>query len=244
MLLILVIFGVIFSAYVWAAEPAVIPPEPEPPTALQLTSMCSNDPALTRAWRVRNPNAVAVDFTWKLYGTSIDGAVTAPASSDYFFETPTQPGPNTLIIFANGIQQAVKASGSQRCDPLLAVVGLCDKGAAEFHISNTGGPMLTPATWWMVTAPGNAAYCVTDIAFGYVYSGTLQLASGDDELLTFDVVGGLPPKLCVESQTPGIGFVAVVATPADECMSPTALEPGSEPELSPLRRLYLPAVER
>ena len=243
LLLILTIFAVVFSAYVWAA-PGVIPPAPEPPTALQLTSMCSNDPALTRAWRVRNPNAFDINFTWKLYGTPIDGVATAPASADYFFETPTQPGANTLIIFVNGLQQAVKASGGQRCNPLLTVAGLCDAGTAEFRIANTGGPMLTPATWWLVTAPGNAAYCVTDIAFGYIYSGTVQLASGENSLLTFDAVGGLPPKLCVESQAPGIGFVAAVAAPEEECIGPTALEPVGEPEYAPLRRVYLPAIER
>lgn len=245
LLLILAIFAAVFSAYVWAADaPGSIPPEPEPPTALQLTSMCSNDPALTRAWRVRNPNAFDVEFTWKLYGTSIDGIATAPASADHFFETPTQPGSNTLIIYVAGVQQAVKASGGQRCAPLLTVVGLCDAGTAEFRIANTGGPMLTPSTWWLVTAPGDAAYCVTDIAYGYIYSGTLQLAAGDDQTLTFDAVGGLPPKLCVESQAVGIGFVASVAEPAEACQGPTALEPGSEPEITPLRRLYLPMMEK
>ena len=241
--LILAIFAVLFSAYVWA-EPGSIPPEPEPPTALQLTSMCSNDPAVTRAWRVRNPNSFDVVFLWKLYGTPIDGAATAPASSDYLFETPTQPGANTLIVFVNGVQQAVKASGGQRCNPLLTVVGLCDAGTAEFRIQNTGGDMRTPATWWLVTAPGDAAYCVTDIAYGYVYSGTLQLASGDNQTLAFGAVGGLPPKLCVESQAIGIGYVAAVAAPAEQCMAPTGLEPGGEPEIVPLRRLYLPQMEK
>ena len=241
--LILAIFAVVASAYVWA-EDAVIPPTPEPPTALQLTSMCSNDPALTRAWRVRNPNITDVDFTWKLYGTAIDGIATAPASSDYHFETPTQPGPNTLIISVGGVQQAVKASGGQRCDPLLSVAGLCAAGKAEFRINNTGGAMLTPATWWLVTAPGTAAHCLTDIAHGYAYSGTVHLAAGDDQALTFDAVGGLPPKLCVESQTVGIGYVAAVAEPAAECMQPTALEPGGEPEIVPLHRLWLPEIGR
>lgn len=241
--LILAIFAVVFSAFVWA-EPSVIPPEPEPPTALQLTSMCSDDPAVTRAWRVRNPNAFDVAFTWKLYGTPIDGASVAPASSDYLFETPTQPGANTLIIFVNGVQQAVKAAGGQRCAPLLSVAGLCDAGTAEFRIQNAGGSMQTPATWWLVTATGDAAYCVTDIAYGYVYSGTVQLANGDSQVLTFGAVGGLPPKLCVESQAIGIGFVAAVATPAEQCMAPTALEPGGEPVIVPLRRLWLPALGR
>lgn len=238
-LLILALFAGVFSAYLWAAD-AVIPPEPEPPTALGLTSMCSDDPTLTRAWRVRNPNAFDVAFTWKLYGTPIDGAAMAPAAADYFFETPTRPGANTLIIYVAGVQQAVKASGGQRCTPLLSVDGLCDANKAEFRITNTGGGMQTPATWWMVTAPGDAAYCVTDIAYGYAYSGTVQLAADDSYVLTFDAIGGLPPKLCVESQTVGIGYVAAVGKPAAECMMPTAIE--TEPEIMPLRRLWLPAV--
>lgn len=245
--LILAIFAVVFSAYVWAAD-TVIPPEPEPPTALQLTSMCSDDPALTRAWRVRNPNAFDVDFTWKLYGTSIDGAGVAPASADYFFETPTQPGPNTLIIFVAGIQQAVKASGGQQCvpptpvPPALSVTGTCNSGIAEFQIANAGGDMPAPATWWMVTATGGAATCYTDIAHGYAYSGTLQLAAGDKYVLTFGAVGGLPPKLCVESAGAGVGFVAAVAEPAEACTGPTAIE--TEPEIMPLRRVFVPWLGR
>ena len=244
--LILAIFAVVASAYVWA-EDAVIPPTPEPPTALQLTSMCSDDPALTRAWRVRNPNAVDIEFTWKLYGTSINGIGLALANADYLFETPTQLGSNTLVVYVGGVQQAVKASGGVQCvpptpvPPVITVAGTCAEGVAEFRIDNAGGAMPTPAGWWMVTATGNAAYCGTDIAQGYAYSGTYQLADGGNTTLLFDALGSLPPKLCVQV-TGGIGYASAIAEPTEECVAPTGLD--TEPEIMPLRRVFVPWLGR
>jgi len=40
---------------------------------LNLTSMCSDDPAATRRWRVRNYTASPVNYTWDVYGTAQNG---------------------------------------------------------------------------------------------------------------------------------------------------------------------------
>jgi hypothetical protein len=104
--------------------PSIKTPTPTPsrtPTAtanllkkLLLTSMCSDDPAKSRMWRVRNSNNEIIKFSWDLYGTSINGKGLATVG-DSFFSTPTQPGANTVRIFVDGIQQDVKASGGTAC---------------------------------------------------------------------------------------------------------------------------------
>ena len=71
---------------------------------LQLTSMCSNEPATTRRWRVRNHTTNPIAYTYSVYGTSVAGGGVA-SPGDNFFETPTQfnsstglPTPNTPKI--------------------------------------------------------------------------------------------------------------------------------------------------
>jgi len=82
---------------------------------LRLTSMCSDEPANVRVWRVRNTNPVDVLATWQVVGTSQTNSLTVPASSDAFFQTVTVSGPNTTRILVNNIQQDVKASGGAQC---------------------------------------------------------------------------------------------------------------------------------
>ena len=118
--------------------PTPLPPPPPPPPAksprqptpaatdlppyrnLLLTSMCSDDPDVSRRWRVRNPNPYAVTFDWDVYPpdqTGQFGTLVAPSGSEMFFETQTIPeNPNTVRIFVNGVQNDVKASGGERCD--------------------------------------------------------------------------------------------------------------------------------
>jgi len=89
-----------------------------PLTNLRLTSMCSPDPDTTRVWRVRNENAVDVNYTWDVVGTQQAGSGVATANSDVFFETQTVPdSPNTVRLFVDGEQQQVKASNPAACDP-------------------------------------------------------------------------------------------------------------------------------
>lgn len=96
------------------------PPDPVEWQPLRLTSMCSPDPDSYRVWRVRNMNPVAVDFTWTLYGAEQGGEGTVPAmkcgiAGETTFTTGTQPGPNTVGIFVDGVQQDVKASNPEVC---------------------------------------------------------------------------------------------------------------------------------
>lgn len=93
---------------------------------LKLTSMCSDDPSTGRRWRVRNPNSFEVPVYWQVYGTSIDGNITALPGDNFFF-TPTVPGANTVKITwqdENGVDQStVKASGGATCSATAARQG-------------------------------------------------------------------------------------------------------------------------
>lgn len=87
---------------------------------LQLTALCSPNPAAVRVWRVRNPNSLPVAFTWDVYGASQTGQGTAPAaqngvSGETTFQTQTVSGANTVRIFVNGVLQDTKASNPNPC---------------------------------------------------------------------------------------------------------------------------------
>ena len=85
---------------------------------LNLTSVCSNNPAETRRWRVRNPNDFDVEVRYEVVGAGINGTITA-MPGDSFFETNTVGGANTTKIFwknAKGKEVSrTKASGGQAC---------------------------------------------------------------------------------------------------------------------------------
>ena len=89
-----------------------------PANYLNLTSMCSNDPSVSRRWRVRNTTATPIEYTWNVYGTSQSGSGLA-APGDSYFETVALAGPNTTKIFwtvDNVSYNKVKASGGATCE--------------------------------------------------------------------------------------------------------------------------------
>ncbi len=85
---------------------------------LNLTSVCSDDPATSRRWRVRNPNDFDVEVRYVVVGAGISGTITA-TPGDSFFETTTVGGANTTKIFWDNAQgnevSRTKASGGQAC---------------------------------------------------------------------------------------------------------------------------------
>ena len=107
---------------------------------LRLTSVCSDDPDSARRWRVQNPNPYQLEFFWDLYGGDQNGVITVDPNGFIFFETAAVPGPNTVRIFVNAVQQDVKASGGEICLGELKVEKAVDwnghllDGDAEFEI--------------------------------------------------------------------------------------------------------------
>ena len=95
---------------------------------LQLTSMCSDDPAVDRNWRVRNSNPFNVTYTWQVVGTGQTGTLVA-APGDNFFTTLTASGANTTKIKwqdeNEAWQETVKASSGERCawNPVVTLTG-------------------------------------------------------------------------------------------------------------------------
>jgi hypothetical protein len=116
--------------------------------------MCSTDPVLALRWRVRNLNPYDVPFTWVLFGTSISGSEVAPASSDYYFTTPTQAS-NTLIISVDGVVQDTKANSGQPCSSDTATPTL------TFTPTDTATNTVTPTNTATVTATPTATATFT-----------------------------------------------------------------------------------
>lgn len=85
---------------------------------LNLTSMCSENPALMRRWRVNNPNEFDVPVEWDVYPYFQTGLIIAH-SGDNFFYTNTIPGSNTVRIRWQKEdmvwQQNTKASSEEAC---------------------------------------------------------------------------------------------------------------------------------
>ena len=110
---------------------------------LNLTSMCSDDPAATRRWRVRNYTSSPIPFTWDVYNAGQLGSGLAQPG-DNFFETVTVPGsPNTTRIFwvVEGVAYSkVKASGGAQCTtpPVVIPCGTNLVVNGDFEAGNTG----------------------------------------------------------------------------------------------------------
>lgn len=117
--------------------------EVAPSNYLNLTSMCSNNPAETRRWRVRNHTTSAISYTWDVYGTNQSGSGVAQPG-DNFFETVTVPGsPNTTRIFwvvGSATYSKVKASGGAQCQdtPVIPPCGTNLIVNGGFEAGNTG----------------------------------------------------------------------------------------------------------
>ncbi len=84
---------------------------------LNLTSECYEDPA-ERRWRITNPNEFDVEVTWRVYGSTQSGTLTAAPGITYFI-TIAQAGPNTTIIEwlneKGELKQVTKASSNKPC---------------------------------------------------------------------------------------------------------------------------------
>jgi YD repeat-containing protein len=125
---------------------------------LQLTALCSPDPDTYRFWRVHNPNAVDIQFTWEIDGVGQSGGRIAVASGDMTFQTFTIANhPNTVRLFVDGVQQAMEPSTQERCQdaagvaqmptatptlPAFAPLSVCwvqhwnGQGSTEWRITN------------------------------------------------------------------------------------------------------------
>ncbi len=96
---------------------------------LQLTSVCSYNPACERRWRIRNPSPFEVKVRYEIYSNKLwDSLVVKPAGlgvkkyesatdgHDYtFFSTRAFEGPNTLKVYYGLDEVTTKASNPAQC---------------------------------------------------------------------------------------------------------------------------------
>ncbi len=116
-------------------------PRSVPVANLLLTSLCSENPDLTRSWRVRNPNDFDVPVRWEVFGTDQTGELVA-IPGDSFFETTTIEGANTTKIFwtdENEVERStVKASGGVECEKPTVYFLIKNKKLGEYLRPETG----------------------------------------------------------------------------------------------------------
>lgn len=84
-------------------------PTPAAFQRLRVTAMCSDDPATSRRWRIRNPNPYPVPFTWEMHNSpgGQQGTGTAPVAvngvpSAVILTTPTERWIPVIEVTANG----------------------------------------------------------------------------------------------------------------------------------------------
>ena len=103
-------------------------PTPTPSAAfrrLRVTAMCSDDPAISRRWRIRNPNPYPVPFTWEMRNS--------PGG---------QQGTGTAPVAVNGVPSAViLTTVTERWIPIIEVAA---NNRSDFAI-NLGIPCDWPS---------------------------------------------------------------------------------------------------
>ncbi len=129
---------------------------------VRLTSMCSPEPDKYRVWRVRNPYSYPIQTRWRVHGTQQRGELLAPPNTDVFFETVTVGGANTTLLFVNGNQHQVKASGTTACRPETSKVKL-----TSFCSDNPG-----ISRRWRVINPYSYALPITWDVYGTSQTGS------------------------------------------------------------------------
>jgi LPXTG-motif cell wall-anchored protein len=101
-----------------------VPPVPIIPTvtpvpssimqSLVITSLCTENPKISRNWNVHNPNATQVVFGYNIEGSTQVGNSTINGNSDLVIRTNTE-ATNKLNILVNGISQASLISTGESC---------------------------------------------------------------------------------------------------------------------------------
>jgi hypothetical protein len=195
---------------------------------LELVSVCTINPDLTRGWRIQNLNAVAITVHWDIVGSDQSGSlvVAAAGQGDYpvigipegtpdytFFETLTQPGDNTLkISYGISFEDTVASTGVQ-C-PEEADLEIQKSGPAVVGLGETFGYQLTITNNgpWPVDFYDDSEFGAAEFVFGAGVIVTDTLPAGvelvsilpsqgncDAETVTCRL-GGLGPHLTATVQ--------------------------------------------
>ncbi|HOG80335.1 MAG TPA: DPP IV N-terminal domain-containing protein, partial [Anaerolineaceae bacterium] len=105
-------------------------------TDLDLTFVCGFPEDTVYNWRVSNPNAFPVNFTWQVIGGTESGSGTALANGQADFTTSA--GPKTVRILVGGLEIDLQDSGAY-CFTDLTLSYVCEIGGAH-HIWTVNNP--------------------------------------------------------------------------------------------------------
>jgi hypothetical protein len=127
---------------------------------LNLTPLCSPDPATYRTWRISNPNATRSDFGWTLVGGGLadQGYGSVPAAvgaqpGEMFLSTRTLGGDATLQVSVNGINQGSSVNTGQQCAAQatpavpLQLVAQCSPLPTAYRVWEVRNPNATAVTF-------------------------------------------------------------------------------------------------
>ena len=130
-----------------------------------LFSVCSEDPATNRRWKVYNPNNFSVEAVWLMYSwenrevkTYTDTITVAPGK--FYFETPTVPGWNLVFLTWQDDRGRTKVntaySWGQQCDEAARMLAEGEEeGISEspLYIQTWPNPTSDGKFTTLITAP-------------------------------------------------------------------------------------------
>jgi Leucine-rich repeat (LRR) protein len=109
---------------------------------LVLTALCSDEPSVSREWRIQNSNAENVSVNWQVLATSQSGTVVALPGVT-MFSTNTEVGNHTVQIIwldSDGLEQSAEAtSNGDLCDPQTVCTNTLD-GFADGSFETATSP--------------------------------------------------------------------------------------------------------
>lgn len=138
------------------SDDAIVFIDAPPPeiTHLILTSVCTENPELSRRWKITNENHTDIAFSWVLMETGEAGSGIARGDTDMYLELLALTGLNTLKITYQGDMEETRVSSGLQCPPenmqLVTIHSMCASGPegsqVEWQIYNPNDYNIN-ATW-------------------------------------------------------------------------------------------------
>jgi Secretion system C-terminal sorting domain len=116
---------------------------------LRLFSVCSDDPATTRRWKIRNPNPFDVEASWFAFRTDQRDTINVPPGDSYFITKTVPNSPNIVFLLWKDDWQftrlAVRFSCGVKCDGVNNSVAIDARGQADWNEVETEVPFIVEA---------------------------------------------------------------------------------------------------
>ena len=113
---------------------------------LFLSPVCSDEPAVTRKWKITNFNFINVRANWELAGTDQSGVLIAPPG-DTYFTTTTITGQNFVTISwkdaQNSLKECKRTSTNLHCKPVNTASRMNNEMLATVESEKPALPFIT-----------------------------------------------------------------------------------------------------